>query len=194
MSGLVTLTRRSRRAPGPAPANAARRCRGDGGVTLIELLVAMALMALIVPLTFPMLTETLRVGGNLASQSAGLDGLQIAAASVGYDARRASCLSLGPTGGTPGTEASGSTLVVVVERSGSAVTVTYEVSGGRLTRSEDGGTPIVVASGLTGNPAVFTLHPGARQALQLDMAAAVEGPIPVELHTTVTARAAWQPC
>ena len=74
------------------------------GFTLIELMVAMALMALIVPLTFPMLTDTLKEGGLLSSQSAGLDGLQIGANSVGRDVRAATCVKLDlsspPTPGT----------------------------------------------------------------------------------------------
>jgi type II secretory pathway pseudopilin PulG len=169
--------------------------RGDAGITLVELLVAMALLALIVPLTFPMLTDTLKVGGRLASQSSALDQLHLAAASVGRDARAATCLKLGLASPPPaGTDARAATLVLLVDRAGTPVTVTYDDTGDRLTRSEDGGTPVTVAGGLTGDPMIFTLHPGGHQALVLDLAASVEGADPVTLHVTVTPRAAWQSC
>jgi prepilin-type N-terminal cleavage/methylation domain-containing protein len=172
-----------------------RRAVGDAGLTLIELMVAMALMALIVPLTFPMLTETLRVGGKLSSQSAALDALQIGAASVGRDVRAATCVRLDvPVPPTPGTDTSGSTLVVTIDRDGSTVTVTYDVAGGRLTRSEDAGTPLTVARGLVGSASIFTLHPGARQAVQLDVQASGDVAAPVELHATFTPRAARPSC
>jgi prepilin-type N-terminal cleavage/methylation domain-containing protein len=177
------------------PVPSVRRFVGDAGLTLIELLVAMALMALIVPLTFPMLTETLKVSGKLASQSTGLDGLQIAAASVSRDARTATCLKLDlPSPPTPGTDASGPGLILTSTSDGSTATVTYAVAGGKLTRSQDGGTPAVVTTGLVGPTAIFTLHPGGRQALYLAMQADVGSASPVTLHATVTPRAAWRSC
>lgn len=53
-----------------------RRCRGDDGISLVELMVAVGLMVLIVPLAFPMLTSTLTTATRLEARSGALDELR----------------------------------------------------------------------------------------------------------------------
>jgi type II secretory pathway pseudopilin PulG len=164
-----------------------RRGRGEAGVTLVELVVAIALLGTLTALLGPVLIGSFRASDAASSDELAADDLRAATALLERDLRGASCVAV-PTPGT-----TGSALQLSTRAGATTVVVRWEVVGGRLTRSAAGG-PAVPQGTLPGS-ASFTRSATGTGAVTATLTA-VRPDERADRSATVTAapRALGAPC
>jgi Tfp pilus assembly protein PilW len=170
-----------------------RRCRGDDGISLVELMVAVGLMVLIVPLAFPMLTSTLTTASRLEVRSAAVDDLRIGLGNLSRELRGARCV-LEPELASGTQHAEGDVLRFVTATADGDVEITYDATSGDLVRTTPSDST-VVAQGLSEGATVFEYTADPRQRvvvhLSLDLGDDRE---PASLDATTAPRTAWHAC
>jgi prepilin-type N-terminal cleavage/methylation domain-containing protein len=117
----------------------------DGGFTLIELMIVLAILALVMGVLFNTLWQTQKAEVYTRGRTEALDGMRTALNRMTKDLRQTYSINGLPTA----TQLDVNTYV-----QGTRARVVYDMSGGTLTRTEDGGAPVVIQSGLT-NASIF---------------------------------------
>jgi type II secretory pathway pseudopilin PulG len=110
------------------------RARGEAGVTLVELVVAIALLGTLTAMLGPVLIGSFRASDAAASDEVAADDLRVATAMLEHDLRGAACVALPLPGDT------GDALQLTTRAGSATLSVRWEVVGGRLVRSVAGST------------------------------------------------------
>lgn len=170
-----------------------RRCQGDDGISLVELMVAVGLMVLIVPLAFPMLTSTLTTASRLEVRSAAVDELRTGLGNLSRELRGARCV-LEPELADGTQQADGDVLRFVTATADGDVEITYDATSGDLVRSTSSDST-VIAQGLSDDLTVFEYTADPRQRVGVRLSRDLgDDRDPVSLEATVAPRTAWHPC
>jgi type II secretory pathway pseudopilin PulG len=119
------------------------RARGEAGLTLVELVVAIALLGTLTAMLGPVLVGSFRASDAATSDGIAADDLRVATAMLEHDLRGAACVALPLPGGT------GGALQLTTRAGGATVAVRWEVVGGRVVRSVAGsaGAPVGTLDG-----------------------------------------------
>lgn len=169
---------------------AVRRLRDDErGITLVELIVAMALLAIAAPLVGAAMISSLRATDQMSSSSQVLDELRLQVTAISRELRSATCIT------SPGANSTGSVLTFTTSSNGPESIVTYEVIAGELRRTQDTGTASVVSRGIVGPAAPFRQVTTPRRSVHIDFSVQLlDGKPPQEISTVVAGRNAWRTC
>jgi type II secretory pathway pseudopilin PulG len=171
-----------------------RRCQA--GMTVIELTVALLLMASVVAVLGPMMTATMNSGRRVQAQSENLDELRVAMASIGRELRSADCISSPsiPVGADNG---SGDRLLFRTQANNTLYWVEYVVTAaGELTREVNGSGQVkVVAIGLQDASTTFRHWSTPRRSVELTFHVRLDPEQGARtLTSTIAGRNAWRAC
>jgi type II secretory pathway pseudopilin PulG len=109
------------------------RARGEAGVTLVELVVAIALLGTLTAMLGPVLIGSFRASDAASSDGVAADDLRVVTAMLEHDLRGAACVALPLPGDT------GDTLELTTRSGATTLTVRWDMVGGELVRSVGGG-------------------------------------------------------
>ena len=166
----------------------------ERGITLVELIVAMALLAIAAPVVGMAMVSSLRATDQMTASSATLDALRLQVTAISRELRSATCIT-SPGENTSGTVLTFSTASNGMDPNDAASKVTYEVVGGELLRTQGTGTPSVVSDGIVGPAAPFRQVTTPRRSVQIDFSVRLlDGKAPQEIGTVVAGRNAWRTC
>jgi prepilin-type N-terminal cleavage/methylation domain-containing protein len=162
------------------------------GFSLMEMMVAVALIGIIVPIFGPMMVTTLRTTDELSANSQVLDELRLQLATINRELRSAECFS------SPAGNASGSTLRFTTAADfglgSNAAPVAYTVVGTELIRTQ-GGETRVVGTNLVGPAQPFRQITSPRRSIEIRLDVRVLPNDPVQrIETVVAGRNAWRTC
>jgi prepilin-type N-terminal cleavage/methylation domain-containing protein len=166
----------------------AARGRGERGVTLVELVVSMAVMAILLGLAGPTLISALTSTDRLQRTQAAIDAAKLVSARLDRELRSAQCIS------TPAENASGNILVFRTLANGTQATVTYRVSAGSVTRQQDLDPEEVLITNVGATTSAFQqlVTPLRTVAVNIPIRSANGGSF--VLQTTIAGRNAWRSC
>lgn len=159
-------------------------------MSLVEVVVAMALMAAIVPIFFPLLMSATRSARALAGQAQTVSQLRISVATIGRELRSALCVYEPAPNGSAGPR-----LRILTAADNDLYEVTYEVSGANLLRERAGGGFQLAGQGLTGSVNVFRLVSSPRRSVEISISARSTPASPIrDLRTVIAGRNTWRDC
>lgn len=174
--------------------SAFRRLQEDErGVTLVELIVAMALLAIAAPIVGMAMVSSLRATDEMAVSSQVLDELRLQVTAISRELRSATCIT------SPGENTSGTTLTFTTASNGLDPNhvdsrVTYEVVGGELRRTQGSATS-VVSRGIVGPVTPFRQVTTPRRSVHIDFSVRLlDGDPAQQIGTVVAGRNAWRTC
>jgi len=172
-----------------------RRLRDDErGITLVELIVAMALLAIAAPIVGAAMISSLRATEQLSVSSQVLDELRLQVTAISRELRSATCIT-SPAGNSTGTKLTFSTASNGLDPNAAESAVTYEVVGGELLRTQGSGDPAIVSRGIVGPAAPFRQVTTPRRSVHIDFSVALlDGEPPQQIGTVVAGRNAWRTC
>lgn len=169
-----------------------RRCdlRREEGMTLVEVVVAVALLSAVGAVFLPLLATATRSVRPLQTQSQAVDELRVALATIGRELRSAECVAQ-PAANTP----AGATLRFTTHAKGDPYEVTYTASAGELRRQVTGKTAQVVAGSLVGTADAFEHIATPRRTVRVHFHVQPDPGRPARERGTVMAgRNAWRSC
>lgn len=152
----MQLTRPSPRARGGE--------RTEQGFTIVEVVIATALLSIIMAVVASSLWQIQRSETYSRGRTAALDDMRVSINRMTKDLRQTYSIN-----GSP----SATNLDVNTYVDGSPARVAYDMGGGALTRTRDGGTPVVLLTGLT-DESIFTYTPDATTPNLVSIALAVK--------------------
>jgi prepilin-type N-terminal cleavage/methylation domain-containing protein len=165
----------------------AGRAHPEAGTTLVELLVAMAVMGVIFALAGPTLLSAIGATDRLAATQSAIDDAQLVSARLDRELRSAICIS------TPAENTSGNVLSFETLSDGERAAVTYTVAEGRVEREEAGHVD-VLATRVGATTSAFTQVATPLRTVRLALPIRSEHGGAFLLETTIAGRNAWRSC
>jgi prepilin-type N-terminal cleavage/methylation domain-containing protein len=171
------------------------RYRANAGMSLVEVMVAMTLMLVIVPVFGPLLLSASRSARSLGLQSQTLDELRLVMATIGRELRSAECIYEPVANGAAGATLRFRTAAFLTVGGNAAYEVTYTAVVGELRRQVTGQVTTIAATGLVDPSAAFEQEFTPRRSVKLAFHIQSEPQSPVrDLVTTIGGRNAWRDC
>ena len=167
------------------------RWNAEAGVTLVEMIVATTLVAIVGAVFMPLLVTATRTAHPMEVQSEAIDSLRNSLGAIGRELRSAVCVAApAPNVG------SGNVRTFSTDANGPQYTVTYTVAGGQLLRQKVGESKItLVASGLISPDDAFTYIATPRRTVKVRLHFQPDPKRPAkELSTVMAGRNAWHNC
>jgi prepilin-type N-terminal cleavage/methylation domain-containing protein len=167
------------------------RSLGDErGMTLVELVVAMSIFAVVTTIFMPMIGDSLRTSSRLEHQSESIDQARTTFQAIARELRSAECITL------PAENTTGTTLRFTTNANNSSYEVTYSASGSTMVRQVTGNpTSSVVATDLVSTSDLFHQISTPRRTVLLTLRVRVDPKeTPRLLTTTIAGRNAWRTC
>jgi type II secretory pathway component PulJ len=174
-----------------------RRARREGGagteagVTLAEVVVAVALLSIVSAVFLPLLATATRSVSPMQTQSTSIDSLRNALASIGRELRSAQCIA------EPAANAGAANrLRFTTEANNVTSEVTYTATGGQLLRQVTGESNVTLLETGLVNPAdAFTHIATPRRTVKVVFHFRPDPKRPaVDLSTVMAGRNAWHGC
>jgi type II secretory pathway pseudopilin PulG len=170
----------------------------QAGMTAVELMIAISLMAAVLGVFSPVLVATLNSGRRVQAQSRNLDELRVAMASIGRELRSADCIHL-PSIVAPADNAYSDWLTFDTTANNAANYVEYHVtSDGKLTReANDDGNVKTIATGLLNPSTTFQQWSTPRRSVDIVLEVRLDTKQGSrKLSSTIAGRNAWRapPC
>ena len=164
-----------------------RPARGEIGLTVLELVVAVSLLVVVVPVAGSVMTGGTNQATRVQAASETLDELRGQLYALQHELRSASCIDL-PAVVAPASSASGTTLRFTTQYGGSPYEVTYDIVGGELRRTVGANTTVVgnIVDGDFTSVATPRRRVDVRLVTQVDSRTRAR-----EVETTVAARNGW---
>jgi type II secretory pathway pseudopilin PulG len=172
-----------------------RRWAADGGMTLVEVMVALSLMVAIVPVFMPLLISATRSARKLGLQSQTLDQLRLTVGTIGRELRSAECIYEPVANGAAGPTLRFRTDAFLTTAASASYDVTYSAVGGQLRRQVTGEGATVTASGLVDPSGAFRQIFTPRRSVKILLQIQSDPKDPVrDVATTIAGRNAWRDC
>ena len=169
-----------------------RRLRAaESGLTLVEVVVAVSLLATVSAVFLPLLATASRSVHPMEVQSQSIDSLRNALASIGREMRSAACVT------EPAANAGASNrLRFTTDANNSTYEVTYPATAGQLLRQVTGESSVtLVETGLVNPGDAFTHIAPPRRTVKVVFHFQPDPKRPVlDLSTVVAGRNAWHAC
>jgi prepilin-type N-terminal cleavage/methylation domain-containing protein len=171
--------------------SALARARGESGLTLVEVVVAISLLSVVSAVFLPLLATASRSVHPMQVQSQSIDSLRNALASIGREMRSASCVT------EPAANAGASNrLRFTTDANNATYEVTYTAANGQLLRQVTGeSTATLLETGLVNPSDAFTHIATPRRTVKVAFHFQPDPKRPVlDLSTVVAGRNAWHAC
>ena len=165
--------------------------RGQSGVTLVEVVVTVSLLAVVSAVLLPLLATASRSVHPMEVRSQSIDGLRNALASIGREMRSAACVAE-PAANGP----AGSHLRFTTDANNSTYEVTYTAANGQLLRQVTGQDSVTLLdTGLVNPGDAFTHIATPRRTVKVLFHWQPDPKEPaIDLSTVVAGRNAWHAC
>lgn len=160
----------------------------DLGATLIELVIAMAVMAIGMTMVASTLFLVQRATNRIESSTNAIDAARLLSATLDRELRSAICIS------SPGENLAGNTLTFQTLSSSDLAVLTYAISSGTVTRTENLGAPRTVITGVGGTTTAFRQVTTPLRTVVVDIPIRSDNGGEFRMQTTVAGRNAWRPC
>jgi type II secretory pathway pseudopilin PulG len=167
------------------------RRRAETGITIVEVVVAVGLLATVSAVFLPLMATSTRSVRPMQVQSQSIDSLRNALASIGREMRSAACVT------EPAANAgAGSTLRFTTDANNSTYEVTYMAVDGQLLRQVTGEDHVTLLETGLVNPAdAFTHIATPRRTVKVAFHFQPDPTRPVlDLSTVIAGRNAWHNC
>jgi type II secretory pathway component PulJ len=168
-----------------------RRLRHQDGITVVDVVVATALVAVVSAVFLPIMATSTRSVHPMQMKSQSIDSLRNALAAIGREMRSAACVT------EPAANAgAGNRLRFTTDANNSVYEVTYSVEDGRLLRQVTGeSTVTLLDTGLGNGSDAFTHIATPRRTVKVLFHFQHDPDEPVlELSTVMAGRNAWHAC
>jgi prepilin-type N-terminal cleavage/methylation domain-containing protein len=161
------------------------------GLTLVEVMVAVALLSVVSGVFLPLLATATRSVRPMQVQSQSIDSLRNALASIGRELRSAACVTE-----PAANAAAGNRLRFTTDANNSTYEVTYTAAGGQLLRQVTGeSTATLVETGLVNPGDAFTHIATPRRTVKVVFHFQPDPKEPaLDLSTVIAGRNAWHAC
>ena len=164
------------------------RLRGEAGVTRVELLVTMAVMAVLMGIVGPMLISAMTATNRLERTGSAVDDARLVVAQLDRELRSAQCIS------APGENQAGNELTFRMLTEVGQSTLTYQVSGATLSRQADGGAKRELISSVGATGTAFRQVVTPLRTVQVNIPIRSGNGAEFLLQTTIAGRNAWRSC
>ena len=167
-----------------------RRTNGESGLTLVELMVAVALLSAVSAVFLPIMNTSFRSVHPMEVRSQSIDSLRNALAAIGRELRSAACVTAPPQNST------GNTLTFTTDANNSTYEVTYTATNGQLLRQVTGESSVTLLdTGLVNPGDAFTHIATPRRTVKVLFHWQPDPKEPaIDLSTVVAGRNAWHAC
>ena len=168
-----------------------RRLRGQDGITVVEVVVATALLAFVSAVFLPLMATSARSVHPMQVKSQSIDSLRNALASIGREMRSAACVTE-----PAANAAAGQRLRFTTDANNSVYEVTYSVEDGQLFRQVTGeSTVTLLDTGLVNGSDAFTHIATPRRTVKVLFHFQHDPDEPaLDLSTVMAGRNAWHAC
>ena len=168
-----------------------RRIRGQDGITVVEVVVATALLAFVTAVFLPLMATSARSVHPMQVKSQSIDSLRNALASIGREMRSAACVTE-----PAANAAAGNRLRFTTDANNNVYEVTYSVEDGRLLRQVTGETTVTLLdTGLVNGSDAFTHIATPRRTVEVVFHFQHDPDEPaLDLSTVMAGRNAWHGC
>ena len=168
-----------------------RGLRGEGGLTIVEVVVATALLAFVSAAFLPIMAMSARSVRPMQVKSQSIDSLRNALAAIGREMRSAACVTE-----PAANAAAGNRLRFTTDANNSVYEVTYSVVDGQLLRQVTGEDSLTLLdTGLVNGSDAFTHIATPRRTVKVLFRFQHDPDEPaVELSTVMAGRNAWHAC
>ena len=169
-------------------------------MSLVELMVAMALMTAIVPIMGSVMVSSLSTSSANEEQSRTIDEFRGQMYAISRELRSATCIKTPTTANAPGNTLLFTTTAETAAGTSAPHDVKYEAivdsSGGRLVRTDVAtGGQRIVGPGLVSPSSTFTLRSTPRRSIEVVLQLRFSQKRSTQtLRTTITGRNAWTVC
>jgi type II secretory pathway pseudopilin PulG len=166
------------------------RCgaRHDAGTTIVELLVALAVMAIAMVMIASTLISAQRMTNRVENSSTAVDSARLASAMLDRELRSAVCIS------SPGENATSNTLTFQTLAGEGFEVLTYVVGDGALTRATNLGQAVTLVRGVGATTTAFRQVTTPLRTIVVDIPIRSDNGGEFHLQTTVAGRNAWRSC
>ena len=165
-----------------------RSDKTDGGATLIELMIALAVMVIVMTIVGSTLILVQRATNKMESSTNAIDSARLLSASLDRELRSAICIS------APGENLAGNTLTFQTLASSEVEVLTYEISSDAVTRTENLGVARTVITGVGLTTTAFRQVTSPLRTVVVDIPIRSANGGEFHLQTTVAGRNAWRAC
>ena len=159
-------------------------------MTLPEVMIALTLMAAIVPILGPLMISSMRSANEIRVQSEIVDELRQESTAIARELRSAECI-YEPAIPEGQVQQIGSRLRFTTNTNSQHYEVTYEVLDGKLIRTRDG-TQRVISEGIVNSGDVFAHKATPRRNIDLRFVVQLGDRKAQEVTTSIAGRNAWQ--
>ena len=168
-----------------------RRLRGQDGITVVEGVVATALLAFVSAVFLPLMATSARSVHPMQVKSQSIDSLRNALGSIGREMRSAACVTE-----PAANAAAGNRLRFTTDANNSVYEVTYSVEDGQLLRQVTGeSTVTLLDTGLVNGSDAFTHIATPRRTVKVLFHFQHDPDEPaLALSTVMAGRNAWHTC
>ena len=168
-----------------------RRTNGESGLTLVELMVAVALLSAVSAVFLPIMNTSFRSVHPMQVRSQSIDSLRNALAAIGREMRSASCVCLPLANDPPSNQ-----LRFATDANNTTYTVTYTAANGQLLRQVYGEDSVTLLdTGLVNPGDAFTHIATPRRTVKVLFHWQPDPKEPaIDLSTVVAGRNAWHAC
>jgi prepilin-type N-terminal cleavage/methylation domain-containing protein len=174
--------------------------RSQSGVTLIEMMVAVTMLAIVGPIIASVMITSLSAGQSTEGQSRVIDELRQQMYAISRELRSANCIKIPAVADTPGDTLRFTTETQTGWTNGGAYDVRYQVTGGQLVRTQyasDNTTVVstrIVGPGLVSPTTTFEMKSTPRRSVVVRLQVQLGQGAVQPLATTIAGRNAWLTC
>jgi prepilin-type N-terminal cleavage/methylation domain-containing protein len=165
--------------------------REEGGFSLVEVVVTVALLSIVGAVFLPLMATATRSVRPMQVESQSIDSLRNALASIGRELRSADCVTAPGANGAPS-----NVLTFTTEANDSNYEVTYTATAGQLLRQVTGQSSVtLLETGLVNPGDAFTFIATPRTTVKAVFHFQPDPSRPVlDLSTVIAGRNAWHSC
>jgi type II secretory pathway pseudopilin PulG len=172
------------------------RRRAETGMTIVEMVVAVALLSAVGAVFLPIMATATRSVRPMQVQSQSIDSLRNALAAIGREMRSAACVILPEAYRDPATAVPSNQLKFTTDANNTTYEVTYTAVDGQLLRQVTGEDHVtLLETGLVNAADTFTHIETPRRTVKVAFHFQPDPTRPVlDLSTVIAGRNAWDGC
>jgi type II secretory pathway component PulJ len=179
-----------------SPRRLLSEARGQGGITVVELMFTIALLSFVSAAFLPIMATSARSVRPMQVKSQSIDSLRNALAAIGREMRSAACVMEPAPGDDAASAVASNRLRFTTEANNTTYEVTYTATAGQLLRQVTGESSVtLLQTGLVHPDDAFTHIKTPRRTVKVVFHFQPDPKEPaLDLSTVMAGRNAWQAC